>query len=262
MITRTQNLLAQLWWSPVRRVFEALARRLTPLDRIVSGPLAGFRFHGGLAHRLGVYELPVQRTLLQHLRAGQIFWDIGGHLGYLSLLAAQRTGAEGRVHTFEPMDENRRHIERAAVDNRLEWIQVHPSAMDERVGEAVLFPGEASTVASLVATDAGDGLGQPVLATTIDTFAAKHRPPHLIKIDVEGAEERVIRGGRELLSSPQAPILLVEVHSVENEEAVIRRLGRADYRWEFLAPAKSRGPVYPRHLLATPPGDGTEGKTS
>ena len=49
----------------------------------------------------------------------------------------------------------------------------------------------------------------------IDTLVETRgeRPPNIIKIDVEGAEELVLRGGTNLLTK-QSPVLLIEVHHI------------------------------------------------
>jgi len=51
-------------------------------------------------------------------------------------------------------------------------------------------------------------------ATTLDELAEKcDTIPTHVKIDVEGSEAAVLRGGRRVLSSPEAPLLFIELHN-------------------------------------------------
>jgi hypothetical protein len=77
-----QAFLSRLWWGPLRRPFEAFVRR-TLGERVVTGPLRGSRFPGGLAYRLGIYEVHVQDALCQLLGPGDVFYDVGEHPRHL-----------------------------------------------------------------------------------------------------------------------------------------------------------------------------------
>jgi len=61
----------------------------------------------------GTYEFRVQRGLLSNLRPGLVFYDVGAHIGIVSMFAAQVVGAEGAVSAFEADTENARRIEDA-----------------------------------------------------------------------------------------------------------------------------------------------------
>lgn len=248
-ITLGQRLLAALWQSPARRLQEALARRFLG-QRVLAGPLRGRRFDGGLAQRLGIYELEVQRALLLHLRPGDVCFDVGAHRGYLTLLAARRVGPGGYVFAFDPVPDNAARVRQALITNGVVNALVEPAAVSDAVGYAELYfqSGGANTIASLIPGGGPDRLRVPV--TTLDAFAAEHRPPDLVKVDVEGAEERVLAGAGRLLAGEQPPTWLLELHTAEAEEAVRQRLADHGYRWQALA--THRAADYPRHAVALP----------
>src|SRR5688572_7947920 len=52
--------------------------------------------------RYGFVEEGLTSLLIRLLDEGMTFFDVGGHYGYFSLLAAQLVGPRGQVHTFEP----------------------------------------------------------------------------------------------------------------------------------------------------------------
>ena len=53
-------------------------------------------------YRYGLYEEDLTKTLLYSLKHGMVFFDIGAHYGYYTLLASFLVGEEGQVHSFEP----------------------------------------------------------------------------------------------------------------------------------------------------------------
>lgn len=245
-----QAVLARLWWGPLRRPFEALARR-TLGERVVAGPLRGYRFPGGLAYRLGIYELHVQEALCRLLGPGDVFYDVGGHHGYLSLLAASRVRPGGRVHVFEPLPENLAAIRGVLEANHLGGVELHAAAVCEGRGTAELYPGGEGTSAVASLVPGAPSRPIEVATTSLDLFRAKNPPPDLCKVDVEGAEERVLAGAPDLLAA-RATKWLIEVHTAATEGAVRDRLRELGYRIKDVAPPRRRQKEHPRHLLARP----------
>ncbi|MCH9647232.1 MAG: FkbM family methyltransferase [Deltaproteobacteria bacterium] len=265
-ITPLQRLLGKLWWGPFRRPFEAICRRALRRHRVLSGPLRGARFTGGLAQRLGVYELPAQETMVRHLRPGGVCYDIGGHNGYMSLLAARIVGPKGRVFTFEPVEANRRLLELALEQNGCQQVSLESFAVASETGHSTLFlgTGRATTEASLVADsepsssrqEGAQEEGETVQVSTIrlDDFVSNHPPPNFIKMDIEGAEGQALEGARDLLASQTPPTWLIEVHDPANDTAVQRLLTAASYTLTPIEPVREGGRLYPKHVLAVPKG--------
>ncbi len=260
-ITATQRFLARLWWGPLRRPFEAFCRRALRSHRVISGPLRGARFTGGLAQRLGVYELPAQVAMVRHLLPGGVCYDIGGHNGYMTLLAARIVGSGGRVFTFEPVEANRKLLELALEQNGGQGVSLESYAIANETGHSTLFlgTGRATTEASLLPDSephSSQGEGETVQVATIrlDDFVSDHPKPSFIKMDVEGAESQVLEGAQGLLASQSPPIWLIEVHDPANDTAVHRILTAASYTLTPIEPVRPGGRPYPRHVLAVPQG--------
>ena len=57
---------------------------------------------GTQLYRQGFIEPSVSRVLIEHLRPGGVFFDVGAQYGYHSLLAAALVGPGGTVVAFEP----------------------------------------------------------------------------------------------------------------------------------------------------------------
>lgn len=244
-----QSVIAFLWQSRLRRLFEAIMRRLLgKRPRIVLGPLRGFYFEGTLAHRLGIYELPVQKALYAHLKAGAILYDIGGYTGYLTLVAAKKLAAGGHVFVFEPLPNNIDNLTKNFSANLITNYTLIPQAVSNEVGIATLFTGTHETMASLVHNNESNVIEVPTI--TLDSFVIDHPWPTLVKVDVEGAEDLVLQGGETLLSSTSGPAWIIEVHSSDKEEIVRRLLATHHYAVSLLPTVRAGRKLYPRHLIA------------
>jgi len=199
---------------------------------ILRGRLAGARWlpaAGGKTLRvlLGTYE-PEQTALFEELTASDnTVFDVGAHVGYYTLLASALAGPDGRVTAFEPDADNlfflRAHLEL----NRRSNVTVIESAVGERSGQALFAAGTGSGTGRLAA--AGE-VSVPV--TGLDEFiAAGGGIPDIVKIDVEGAEEMVLRGARQLLAG-RGPTLFLSTHGREIHRECCRLLAAQGYRLE------------------------------
>ena len=156
----------------------------------------------------GTHEVAVQQALAGLLRSGMTFWDVGAHIGFFSFFASRALGPSGRVHAFEPMERNRARLAAGVVKNRSANVTVHDFALSARFERAMLRAHASSLMWTLV-PERGEAEGLSVQCRTLDDCADAIGPPDVIKIDAEGAEVDVLRGGSRLLST-RRPILLVE----------------------------------------------------
>jgi hypothetical protein len=70
-------------------------------------------------------------------------------------------------------------------------------------------------------------------SVTLDKFCLSHRPPTLIKIDVEGGELEVLRGAREALVHHK-PVLVIELHDEDRISAMYNFLVPLGYVLEVI----------------------------
>jgi FkbM family methyltransferase len=166
----------------------------------------------------GLHEPAVQQAMTALLQPGMTFWDVGAHVGFFTVLGARLIGDRGHVHAFEPVEANRARLSAALDKNGCSNVTIHDVALSSARGEAVLHAHESSAMWSL----AGEGEdGVTVRCETLDSLGLP--PPDLIKIDAEGVELEVLRGGGELLSTVR-PALLVEFTTEELVEEARRLL--------------------------------------
>lgn len=182
-------------------------------------------------------ELHVQDLLNEHLKLGDCMLDIGANFGLHSLLAGTLVGPTGEVHAFEPLPENLKMLRHHVKINHLEAvIRVTPSAVsDDKSAQVSFFSGaEAAGVTASLTQSGGNNRKVTVANVMLDDYAKRIQGPvRLVKIDVEGAEVKVLRGGREFFQANRA-LLVIEVHafafadfgtSLEEFHELIRGLG-------------------------------------
>jgi FkbM family methyltransferase len=208
---------------------------------IRSGDAAGLLFQVPTASTIwlsGRVERPVQAMLGQLLRAGDVFFDVGAHLGFFTMLGARLVGPAGTAVAFEPhaasVDALRSNVELNGFTN----VIVVPEAVSAETGTGFLV-GRTAALTALVEADAEPGSGQPVRTTSIDDFVSAHPDliPTVIKIDVEGHEVEVLRGMHGTLSGHQ-PVILCEMHG--RNASFARMLREFGYT---LRPLEGAGPV-------------------
>jgi len=154
------------------------------------------------------YEPGATGAVLTTLGEGDVFVDIGANSGYFTILAALRVGVRGRVYAFEPNPAVRqqlcRHIELNTVADRAivselaladedrDDVRLFVSCWPENDGIASLTPAAETLARGGLRTDASI----PVRVRTFDTWVQSAQPPRidLMKIDVEGAEAKVLAG--------------------------------------------------------------------
>jgi FkbM family methyltransferase len=150
------------------------------------------------------------------LRPGQLVLDVGANVGYYALSAAMRVGPGGRVVAFEPGPAAAARLRENAALNGLANLQVIEAAVAERPGTLRFHLSDDSEGASLFdpGVEAVGSVEVPV--TTLDDFVKQASLPRvdLLKIDAEGAEVGILRGGRRLLAGPEAPVVIIEANPV------------------------------------------------
>jgi FkbM family methyltransferase len=171
---------------------------------------------------LGVYNEPFVRPLLPFLRSGGVVLDVGANLGFITVplaLAAKRLG--GRVVAVEPFKANADWLTDNLRLNQVEdVVTVVNAGLSSTPREAVLllredFATGAGVGAASVAEDASDDRYPQRAAIRLDTLdrlwpTLGNPRLDVIKIDIDGHEDRFLEGGAHTIASHR-PVILMEV---------------------------------------------------
>lgn len=188
---------------------------------------------------IGLYQPEIVEVLRSHLRPGECFADCGAHVGLIAVPLANHLGPGGLVYAFEPSAGTYSRLVRnlSWLANSQGVVQPLPLALGDTAGKANLLVSVQHGWSTMSASAAAVGTGRgrritnllPVDVVTIDHFfiASERRLPQALKIDVEGWEEEVLRGGRELLTMHPPRVVIVE-----RNEQILAAMGRS---WDTTA---------------------------
>lgn len=204
--------------------------------RVLGGPLRGTRFNMPGLERfsfcLGRYERPVVQRIAEHLRAGDVGYDVGANAGYLTMLMARCVGKSGRVFAFEPAPRSLAALRQNVLQNNVENVTIVPKAVNADSAPVSFATFEYSLVNHIVTDQTpGDAQVISVGATSLDDFvyAESMPPPTLIKIDVEGAEKEVFDGADRVLREAR-PIVLAEIREGAGWDSIMERMNAYGYQ--------------------------------
>jgi FkbM family methyltransferase len=158
--------------------------------------------------RSGEYEPHLTAVFERYCTPGATVVDVGANLGYYSLLAARLVGPSGQVIALEPNSENCRLLLSSLRRSGLRNVQVLPVAADVDTGWAY-YSTHVGSNGGLI--DDGDLLARPgVVVPTFRLDDVVAGPVGMLKMDVEGAEGRVVRGATRLIERDR-PIVTTEL---------------------------------------------------
>ena len=181
----------------------------------ISVPKSG---SASLIYYQGFSELQTADFVMQFLKPGMTFVDVGAHIGEYTLLAAKLVGTSGKVHAFEPQTSLFPLLNKNIEINEIEHVNLNQSALSDRVGEIEFEIFDEPSVSSIrkpkTTTENGkDSKIVSVPTTSLDCYCdSLGQKVNLIKVDVEGAEKLVFEGAKSLMELPpsEAPTWIFE----------------------------------------------------
>lgn len=192
----------------------------------------GYWFHGKNRERTTI------ESFYRLIKPGQTVIEVGGHIGYLTVLFQHLVGEPGKVIVFEPSAQNRHYLERNVLPGR--DVKVEIKAVSDHEGEADFYledlTGQNNSLIAdyQVFQDNVERAGvkatttvQRVQLTTLDAYCeANGLAPDFIKIDIEGAEKFAIFGSEAVIRKHR-PVFMVEV--TRDHDEVYAFMERMDY---------------------------------
>jgi FkbM family methyltransferase len=164
------------------------------------------------------FDPDLLRIATEILKPADVIWDIGANIGLFTLAAAVLSGKDGKVIAFEPDTWLVHLLRRTSAIQPVSHapIVVIPAAIGSTealrsfsvISSSRAF--NALTEYGLSQTDSRDET-QTVPCFSLDWLLGHLPPPRVIKVDVEGAELEVLRGGIRMLRDIR-PMLILEVN--------------------------------------------------
>lgn len=196
---------------------------------ILSGPLMGWQWlvsSGIHAYWLGTYEKEYVKVFAQGIKPGQVVFDIGAQAGYFALIASRLTEDQGKVFAFEPLPKNAAFIRQHYLLNNCKNVTLLEKAVGNTPSKRRFKTIGNPSMGNL--SHQGD---LEVEVVSLDQLVANEKlsPPQVVKIDVEGMDYWVLRGGEKLIREHQ-PTIFIATHGKTNRARVVQLLEEWGYQ--------------------------------
>lgn len=169
----------------------------------------------------GNYEKGTCRFVQKILGGGEVVYDIGANIGFYTILFSRLVGDTGKIHAFEPSLREFLNLSENISLNKLNNVVLNQLGISNQTTHATLNVmkdekfGAYNTLGKVthhVVRDAEIN-HEIIKLTTLDSYFENYssKIPDLLKVDVEGVEKLVFLGGRSILESDDAPLIIVEI---------------------------------------------------
>ena len=176
---------------------------LNPSDGIISAEIARAHF----------YELDVTPVFESYLSGAKVVVDAGANIGWFTLVAGKKAPTGAVVLAFEPNATNFWYLAKSIEANHFSNVKTFNVALSDRVGTALLraspdgaHPGMHSIVFDF--DTSGVEVPTTTLAKTLEDLNL--REIDVLKLDVEGAEPRVLKGAGALFLERRIRNIFIE----------------------------------------------------
>jgi FkbM family methyltransferase len=175
------------------------------------------------------------KILKDIIKSNDVFYDIGGYIGYYSLTAV-KNNRNIQVYTFEPNHRSYTEIQRNVMALGYENIDVINIALSDVNRKEIFYVSSRSARSSLYTDWAKRESAQieasyEVICFKIDTLVRIGRimPPKVIKLDAEGNELKILDGAIDTIKQYK-PSLLIECHN--NRKKLIEWFSKLGYKYQ------------------------------
>ncbi len=155
----------------------------------------------------GLQEFEDMSFLLHYLNKEDLFVDVGANVGSYTILSG--IVKECTVHSFEPIPSTfkklKRNIDINLKDNNINLYNV---GLGERKGK-LFFTNKTTSTINRVALNESE---TDLIKVNVETLDSYRINPTVIKIDVEGFEYSVLKGGSESLSNENLKCIIIELN--------------------------------------------------
>ena len=181
---------------------------------------------------------PATLEWIENIPAGSVLWDVGANIGLYSIYAAMAQKCS--VFAFEPSVFNLELLVRNIALNKLQGsVCIVPLALSDQIGTSMFkmsnteWGGALSTFGQNFDQD-GAELRQvfeyQTLGLSMDDACVllKIPQPQYLKMDVDGIEHFILRGGMNILALVESVLIEINdafVHQAEESAAVLKRSG-------------------------------------
>jgi len=182
---------------------------------------------GGSLQKYGEFSVGEQDVFSQIVGPGAVVVEVGANIGAHTVELARLAGRDGEVHAFEPQRIVFQALCANLALNQRTNVFARQAAVGAKSGTIAvphLDPSARDNFGGVSLREVTFGESVPLIALdSLDLLAC-----HLLKVDVEGMEVDVLKGGEQLIETHR-PIMYIENDRVERSEELLRVVERLRY---------------------------------
>lgn len=175
-------------------------------------------------------ERAVIQHLLDELEAGDVYWDVGAHIGVHACLCGQKAAS---VVAVEPYPPNAERLRNNLTNNGVDHTVVDAALSNENGERSMAVPQQPTPGNQWVALTPDANRTADVMTVAARTGDSVREtddlpPPNVVKVDVEGAAHEVLSGLAGTLRREDCHTVVVEVHletEAENSRPAVSDFG-------------------------------------
>lgn len=154
-------------------------------------------------------NLSIVPLISKYAKPGNAVIDVGAHSGYFTICLSDAVGSDGKVYAFEASPIIYTELQETVGSNGLANVETINKAVSDEVGHIDFFlaPTWKSEISSM---RPGDGNKTAIEAVTLDSVIPDSQPVSFVKIDVEGAEMKVLTGMKDIIQRDH-PTMVIEI---------------------------------------------------
>ena len=220
-LLRKSNLLGKLIRLPLLLIPD------TKVVSIFCGPLKGKKWIVGSHNHsawLGTYERNQTLIFSKKSKNKQVLWDLGAHAGYYTLLF-KTINKNSSVFAFEPIENNFGYFQKHLQLNNLSNITLFKNAVSNEEG---IFKFARGNSVGGKLSETGD-MTVPVVKLSKLLEDNELEFPDVIKMDIEGAEYKVLQDLEPYLASYKKPLIFLSTHGKEVQEQCLNLMESLNY---------------------------------
>jgi FkbM family methyltransferase len=176
----------------------------------------------------GVWEPVITKYVSDRLSDGDIFIDVGANVGYYTLLASRRVGANGKVFAIEAASSTYSKLQQNLLRNDAGNVTAFHVAVSDTQGQVSVWLSQRDSPGTTTLSHVAERRKALTMVETVEAKPLQQiidpdviRKARFIKIDVEGAEWAVVKSLAELLKTVSSRTEFI----LEANEGLVRRSG-------------------------------------
>lgn len=150
------------------------------------------------------YETHITNEIISNVKEGDVCIDVGANIGHHTIIMSKVVGSDGHVFAYEPIDKIRDQLNKSLIENKINNVTILKEALSNEETYMDLFLRDGNIGGSSF-VDVGDKNKIKVNVKTLDSY--NYEKVNFIKIDVEGFELNVLKGGENTLEKTKPKII-------------------------------------------------------